>query len=73
MTKGGARRMIPIAKVWLDTFDALELYNARIHPSGMFITGNRLSLGGVKVSMPVHRVTRIEWAEIHDPKRIEST
>ena len=74
MTKGGARRRIPIAEVWLSSTmtsgAGVTLSDARVHPSGMLITGHARS--GIKISYPMYRVMRIAWTEVDDPERAES-
>ncbi len=78
MTKGGARKMINVASVATDAnlgslYTRPRLYNARIHPSGMWVIGNVDGKDGHRVSVPIQRVEAIRWSEVHDPKGAETT
>lgn len=77
MTKGGARKMITTATLRLTAPNywghmETKLVNARVHRSGLFITGNVATKVGPKVSYPTHSVAMVEWGEVHDPKTEEA-
>ncbi len=71
MTKGGARKMVAVAEVSLGGNTDFTLWNARVHPSGQFISGQIRDKSGPKVSYPTHRIMRITWSEKHYAKDTE--
>lgn len=45
--------------------EPVTLMDARIHPSGQWVTGK---FKDQKVSYPIHRVRRVTWGQVPDPK-----